>query len=138
ARLGGGTWSGGERVRCSSTRELSRALVELNMGRPDQRPLAGRVVDALVPRVRDIRRGGSAAAALAQVATGRAEGYWGPGLRAWDGAAGLLLVTEAGGIVGDLAGSSPARWPASGDVLAAAPALFEPLRSALRAALPSP
>jgi myo-inositol-1(or 4)-monophosphatase len=136
ARLGGGTRSNGDRVGCSATRDLSRALIELNLGRPTQRAMAGRVVDALVPRVRDIRRGGSAAAALAQVATGRAEGYWGPGLQAWDGAAGLLLVTEAGGTVGDLAGSSPARRTASGDVLAAAPDLFEALRSALRDAMP--
>jgi myo-inositol-1(or 4)-monophosphatase len=131
ARLAGGTWSDGQRVRCPSGADLSRALIEVNFGRPDQRPLAGRCVDALLPHVRDVRRGGSAAAALAQVATGRADAYWGPGLRAWDGAAGLLLVAEAGGTVGDLSGATPAAWPPSGDILAAAAGLWPPLRSLL-------
>jgi myo-inositol-1(or 4)-monophosphatase len=118
-------------VRCAVLDDLSRALVEVNFGRPDQRPRAGAQLDALLPRVRDVRRGGSAAAALAQVATGRAEAYWGPGLRAWDGSAGLLLVTEAGGRVGDLGGETGAVWPRSGDVLASAAGLWEPLREAL-------
>jgi myo-inositol-1(or 4)-monophosphatase len=131
ARLGGGTRSNGRIVDCSQPRDLSRALVELNLGRGAQRNRAGRLIDALKPRVRDIRRGGSASSALAQVATGRAEAYWGPGLQAWDGSAGALLVVEAGGTVGDLAGPSSAAWPASGDILAAAPALWEPLRALL-------
>jgi myo-inositol-1(or 4)-monophosphatase len=129
ASLGGGTWADGRRVRCRPTDDLSRALIEINLGTPAQRPLAGQVVDALVGEVRDVRRGGSAAAALAQVATGRAEAYWGPGLQAWDGAAGLLLVAEAGGVVGDLVAPGAAVWPASGDVLAACPGLWEPLRA---------
>jgi myo-inositol-1(or 4)-monophosphatase len=137
ARLGGGTWSNGSRVRCSESDDLSRALIELNIGHGSQRAAAGSLIDVLVPRVRDVRRGGSAAAALAQVATGRAEGYWGPGLRRWDGEAGLLLVTEAGGAVGDLDGRTLARWPRSGNVLASAPRLFEPLREAIRLSPPS-
>jgi myo-inositol-1(or 4)-monophosphatase len=46
----------------------------------------------------------------------------------------LLLVSEAGGVVGDLAGSSRAAWPARGDILAAAPRVFEPLRAVLATA----
>ena len=88
-------------------------------------------MDALVPQVRDVRRGGSAAVALAQVATGRADAAWVPGLQHWDCAAGILLVTESGGTVGDLHGRSGGRVPASGDVLAAAPALWDALRHLL-------
>ncbi len=128
AQLGGGTWTEGRQLRCLPVPELHRALVEVNLGRPSQRALAGRLMDALLPRVRDVRRGGSAACALAQVAAGRADAYWGPGLQSWDGAAGLLLVSEAGGSVGDLAGRSAA-WPLGGDILATAPALWEPLRA---------
>jgi len=95
--------------------------------------LAGRTIDALVPRVRDVRRGGSAAVALAQVATGRADAVWAPGLRPWDCAAGVLLVQEAGGTTGDLAGPAPGTWPASGDVLAASGALWEALHEVLAA-----
>lgn len=132
ARLGGGAWACGRAAACSRADDLGRALVEMNFGRPDQRSLAGHVVDALVGRARDVRRGGSAAAALAQVATGRVDAYWGPGLQPWDGAAGLLLVTEAGGAVGDLAGRTDAVWPDGGDILAAAPGIWDPLRALIR------
>jgi myo-inositol-1(or 4)-monophosphatase len=109
--------------------DLVRALVELNLGRPDQKHAVAGLLEALVPRVRDVRRGGSAASALAQVATGRADAAWVPGLQPWDCAAGVLLVIEAGGTVGDLAGPTPGAVPASGDVLAASPGLWERLRA---------
>lgn len=131
AALGRGTWSSGRRLLRSAAVDLSRALVEVNLGRDGQRELAGELVASLLPRIRDLRRGGSAASALAQVADGRADAYWGPGLQAWDGAAGALLVSEAGGIVGDLAGRTDGRWPASGDVLASRPGLWDELRSVL-------
>jgi myo-inositol-1(or 4)-monophosphatase len=86
-----------------------------------------------MPRVRDVRRGGSAASALAQVADGRADAYWGPGLQPWDGAAGALIVSEAGGVFGDLDRPTGGDWPRGGDVLAAAPDLWEPLSEILAA-----
>ena len=64
-----------------------------------------------------IRRGGSAALDLAHVACGRYDGYWEMGLSVWDIAAGVLLVTEAGGRVTDLRGKSSSLE--TGDVLAA-------------------
>jgi myo-inositol-1(or 4)-monophosphatase len=134
ARAGGGAWSGGSRVTVIDHDDLTRSLVEVNLGRPEQRAQAGAMVAALAPRVRDLRRGGSAAAALAQVATGRAEAAWLPGLQLWDCAAGVLLVQEAGGAVGDLTERSTGTWPRSGDVLAACEALWEPLRTVLTAA----
>ena len=88
------------------------------------------MVDALVPRVRDVRRG-SGASAHAQLATGRADAVSVPGLQPWDCAAGVLLASEAGYIVGDLTGPSEGPWPRSGDVLAAPPALWEPLPALL-------
>jgi myo-inositol-1(or 4)-monophosphatase len=136
ARSGGGTWSQGERVAALQQDDLERALIEVNLGRPDQRSHAGAMVAALTPHVRDLRRGGSAAAALAAVASGRADAAWLPGLQPWDCAAGILLVREAGGVVGDLAGPVPGTWPGSGDVLAAAPGLWEPLRALLSAVYP--
>ncbi|QNI08987.1 inositol monophosphatase [Mycobacterium kubicae] len=126
---GGGTWSQGRRVSISEQDSLECALIEVNFGRENQRGKAGAMIDALSPHTRDIRRGGSAASALAQVATGRADAAWVPGLQPWDGAAGVLLVSEAGGAVGDLAGPTPPCWPASGDVLASAPNLWAPLQS---------
>jgi myo-inositol-1(or 4)-monophosphatase len=131
ARLGGGAWSAARRLRCPPATDLQRALVEVNLGRPAQRHHAAELMRSLVPRVRDVRRGGSAAAALTQVADGRADAYWGPGLQPWDGAAGALIVAEASGIVGDLSGPTEGDWPTSGDVLAAPPTLWEPLREIL-------
>ena len=131
ACAGGGTEADGAPVPRLRQDDLVRALVEVNLGRPQQKGAAGRLLDVLVPCVRDVRRGGSAAVGLAQVATGRVDAAWVPGLQPWDCAAGVLLVLEAGGTVGDLSGPSGGRVPASGDVLAAPPALWEPLRRLL-------
>lgn len=110
---------------------LQQALIEVNFGREAQKDRAGPMVSALVPHVRDVRRGGSAACALAQVATGRADAVWAPGLQPWDCAAGVLLVLEAGGTVGDLTGPTPGTWPASGDILATDAALWTTLQKIL-------
>ncbi len=53
----------------------------------------------MVPKVRGLRRLGAAAYDLANVAAGVIDGYWEMGLGAWDIAAGILLVTEAGGVI---------------------------------------
>ena len=55
-------------------------------------------------RSHGVRRDGSAALDLASVAAGRFEGFWEFGLKAWDTAAGVLLVEEAGGTISDLQG----------------------------------
>ncbi|MFD1145573.1 inositol monophosphatase family protein [Saccharothrix hoggarensis] len=136
ARLGSGTATDGVRVPLPSRREMPDALVEVGLvGRGGS---AGRTVDALVPRVGEVRRGGSTAAALARVAAGRADALWAPDLKPWDCAAGVLLVQEAGGAVGDLVGTSPRTWPGSGDVLAAAPGVWGPLRELLAEVHPPP
>lgn len=62
------------------------------------------VVREVLRRVSGIRRFGSAALDLAWVAAGRFDGYWELGIAPWDGAAGLILVREAGGIVTDPVG----------------------------------
>lgn len=62
---------------------------------------------AVVPHVRGIRRGGSAALDLAYVAAGRLEAYWERGTHIWDVAPGVLMVREAGGLVTDYDGRPP-------------------------------
>jgi myo-inositol-1(or 4)-monophosphatase len=106
-------------------------LIEINIGAGVQRLRAGRLVETLVPRVRDLRGGGSAAAALA-VAGGRLDGHWGPGLHAWDAAAGILVVCEAAGQPTDLDGAPTGICPASGDILAGAANLHRQLKALLR------
>lgn len=72
-------------------------------------------------KVRGIRRCGSAALDLAYVAAGRLDGYWEPHLNSFDVAAGALLVTEAGGVVTDMAGGRG--WLHGGTIVAAGPAV---------------
>lgn len=137
AHRGGGAWMNGRPLTVRGNPDLSHALVGINFGRGETRAKAGRMVQALLPRVRHVRRGGSTAGALAEVAIGAADAGWFPDAQPWDVAAGVLLVQEAGGLVGDLGGHTPGTWPASGDVLAAPPALWEPLRTLLAAAYDS-
>lgn len=59
----------------------------------------------ILPRVRALRRAGAASLDMAYVAAGRADGYFEYGPKAWDLAAGALLVTEAGGVLCDISGA---------------------------------
>ena len=97
---------------------------------PDRRRLQAAVLTQVLPHIRDIRRGGAAAVDLCSVACGRVDAFYERGLGPWDLAAGALIAHEAGATVGDLEGGPPS----GGFVLAAAPGLFEPLRSMLAAA----
>lgn len=135
ATLGGGAWlSGGPGgapvpLRCRPAVPLSEALVATGFGYlAARRQVQGEVVAALLPRVRDIRRGGSASADLCSVAAGRLDAYYERGLNYWDYAAGALIATEAGAVVAGLHG------PPSGSMtIAAAPDLFVELSAALAA-----
>ena len=72
-----------------------------------------------------IRRAGSAALDLAYVAAGRYDGFWEMNLKAWDMAAGVLLVKEAGGMVSDFKGGNS--HMDFGHVVCASPKVFKPL-----------
>ena len=70
-----------------------------------------------MPGIAGVRRFGSAALDLAFVAAGRFDGFWETGLNAWDVAAGIILVREAGGYVTEIGGG---RNPLTGGSLLAA------------------
>jgi myo-inositol-1(or 4)-monophosphatase len=72
-----------------------------------------------------VRRAGSAALDLAYVAAGRLDAFWELGLSRWDMAAGSLLITEAGGLVGDLEGNEG--WMETGNIVAGSPKVFAEL-----------
>ena len=79
---------------------LAQALVATGFGYlAARRKVQGEVVAALLPRVRDIRRGGSASVDLCSVAAGRVDAYYERGLNYWDYAAGALIAAEAGAVV---------------------------------------
>lgn len=112
ARLGGGAWldsiDGRQRLTVSGQTQLSQALLATGFGYDSRRRVEqGRTVAHMVSRCRDIRRAGAAAIDLCWVADGRLDGYWERGLKLWDHAAAALIVSEAGGRVGDLDGAAP-------------------------------
>jgi myo-inositol-1(or 4)-monophosphatase len=77
---------------------------------------------AMMSATTGIRRPGAAALDLAYVAAGYYDGFWEIGLNPWDVAAGSLLITEAGGLVGDLEGEN--QYLFGGEVIAANPRVF--------------
>ena len=109
AQKGAGAWRDGERIRVSGLREPSRALI--GTGFPfktlELLPRYQRQFSLVMQNTAGIRRAGSAALDLANVASGRFDAFWELVLAPWDVAAGILLVQEAGGIVTDLAGNPP-------------------------------
>ena len=76
------------------------------------------------------RQSGSAALDLAYIAAGRLDGLYLRGLGRWNMAAGVLLVTEAGGLVGDFEGG--ASFMKIGNVVAGSPKCFKQLSSVVR------
>ncbi|HEX8245145.1 MAG TPA: inositol monophosphatase family protein [Longimicrobium sp.] len=99
---GGGAFVDGRAMRVSAEEDFGHALLAtgflFKQGKGDLDAYMLLVADA-VRRAQDVRRAGSAALDLAFTAAGRVEGFFEIGLAPWDVAAGILLVTEAGGRV---------------------------------------
>jgi len=99
----------GEPIRASTRTDLATALVATGFGYDSEiRRAQAAVIGELLPRVRDVRRLGSAALDLAWTAAGRYDAYFERGLNPWDVAAGALLCRRVGLDVRDLAPAPPA------------------------------
>jgi myo-inositol-1(or 4)-monophosphatase len=107
ARRGKGAKLNGKPIRVSRTRSLAQSL--LLTGFPYDRRERRRFYlcfwEHFMMHVQGVRRTGAAALDLAYVACGRNDGFWEFGLKAWDVAAGSLIVEEAGGRVTNMNGS---------------------------------
>jgi myo-inositol-1(or 4)-monophosphatase len=114
----------------SGCTDLAMALIGTGFGyRTERRRSQARVFASMLPRVRDVRRGGSAAIDLCWVASGRVDGYFERGLQPWDLAAAALVAAEAGAVVVGLAGA-----PASEElVIAAGPGILDAMHDVLLA-----
>jgi fructose-1,6-bisphosphatase/inositol monophosphatase family enzyme len=128
AVLDRGAYLGDRRLAYRPAPLLEEALIGTGFGYLTERRAAqGEVVRRVLPKVRDIRRCGSAAIDLCDVAAGRLNGHFERGLNPWDFAAGELIAREAGALTGGRPGQ-----PLSGELaIAAAPGIFEPLQSLL-------
>jgi myo-inositol-1(or 4)-monophosphatase len=106
ASRGGGAWWGEHRLSVSPIRDPEFALIGTGFPFKDATTLPEylRQFERVAARVSGIRRPGSAALDLVDVAAGRFDGFWEQQLSAWDIAAGTLLIREAGGVVTDLSG----------------------------------
>lgn len=135
AEKGVGSYLNDKRLRVSARRDWSAALFAT--GIPFAKTIArnrlafARVLGALMPETAGVRRVGAASLDLAWTAAGRYDAYWELGTHAWDVAAGVLLVREAGGYATDPAGSDHV----TGDVVAGNPHIQPRLRDMVAEAL---
>ncbi|MBQ1089785.1 inositol monophosphatase family protein [Streptomyces sp. B93] len=133
AVLGGGAratgaWTGERELACRPAPPLDQALVSTGFNYvAEVRDHQAEVARRLIPQLRDIRRGGSAAADLCDLAAGRLDGYYERGLHPWDLAAGDLIAREAGALTGGRPGQPPS-WDLT---VAATPGVFERLQPLL-------
>jgi myo-inositol-1(or 4)-monophosphatase len=106
ATRGAGAFLNDRRIRVSRTDKLDNALIATGFPfkEVDHIDEYLRMLRHMMVGCAGVRRPGAAALDLAWVAAGRTDGFWELGLSPWDMAAGALLVREAGGLVGDLAG----------------------------------
>ena len=100
ASKGGGAFLNNVKIACNDPIELNRALLSSGFAYDvKDRIEQVKIVNALLPQIRDLRRIGSAAADICHVATGMVDGYFETGLYEWDLAAAELIAREAGATV---------------------------------------
>ena len=129
---GGGARRNGQPIHVSSITEPSRALIGTGFPfkhREGIAPYMG-ILPRLMQSTAGLRRAGSAALDLCDVACGRFDAFWELRLAPWDVAAGILMIREAGGVVTDLEGE-PAPV-ASGPIVAGNPVMHAWLLEQLR------
>jgi myo-inositol-1(or 4)-monophosphatase len=127
ASKGGGAFLNDRRIRVSKCLRLEDALI--GTGFPyrvyDHIDAYLAIFKDLARKTAGIRRPGAASLDLAYVACGRFDGFWEFGLSPWDVAGGALLISEAGGLVGDLAGNES--YLQTGNLVAGTPKIFAQL-----------
>ncbi|MER8564740.1 inositol monophosphatase [Mesorhizobium sp. M0924] len=106
AERGGGAFMNDRRLRVAGRSKLTDCVIGCGVPHLGRGQHGNFLVELrnVMAEVSGVRRLGSAALDLAYVAAGRMDGFWETGLSAWDIAAGLLLIREAGGFVSDMDG----------------------------------
>lgn len=136
AERGGGAFLNDRRLRVAARKRLTDAVIVTGIPRLGKGHHGKFLVELrnVMGEVAGVRSTGSAALDLAYTAAGRFDGYWQKNLQAWDLAAGILLVREAGGFATDLEGGN--RIFESGTILAGNEYIHKALRETV--AKPAP
>jgi len=106
AEKGSGAFRNGRRIHVSDVSAVREAKVEVEFPRLSTRLSALSTTQRLMEQVGQIRASGCAVASLCSVATGDSDAFIHPTLELWDYAAGMLIVTEAGGMTSRLNGTN--------------------------------
>ncbi len=132
AEKGSGAWMNDRRLRVSGRRAMHEAVFATGIPFSTKKTLPATLADLarLMPACAGMRRWGVASLDLAYVAAGRFDGYWERELQQWDIAAGILLVKEAGGLIGPVREGYDILE--KGALICANEALFAPLTKIIR------
>lgn len=135
AARGEGAQLNNRKIRVSNCKKLSNALV--GTGFPFKKSHHFKnylnTFENIFPMTAGVRRAGAAALDLAYVAAGRLDGFWEMTLKEWDMAAGVLLVKEAGGLVGDF--HNEGHYLDSGNLIAGNPKIYKALLDIVQSSL---
>ena len=131
ASKGAGAFLNDKRIRVTKRDKLADALIGTGFPYSDLSGLDEyvKMFHVMTQKSAGLRRPGSAALDLAYVAAGRLDGFFEKNLKPWDMAAGTLLITEAGGIVGDFHGEADYLY--KGNVIAGSPKIFSQMLNVL-------
>ncbi|AGT07603.1 inositol monophosphatase family protein [Paracoccus aminophilus] len=132
AEKGDGAFMNNQRIRVSGRRQMIESIFATGVPFGGRGTLPATLADLarLMPMTAGVRRWGAAALDLAYVASGRYDGYWERGINAWDVAAGILLVKEAGGFVESI--RSEENPVTSGNIVAGNALLFPQFAEIIR------
>ncbi|WP_170340079.1 inositol monophosphatase family protein [Ruegeria arenilitoris] len=132
AEKGEGAWMNDMRIRVSSRSRMIESIFSTGLpfgGRSDL-PATLQDLARLMPACAGVRRWGAAALDMAYVAAGRYEGFWERRLNAWDMAAGIIIVKEAGGFVQSL--NPEGSILSDGEVICANEPIFDQFAKVIR------
>jgi len=132
ASRGQGAQLNDHRIRVSKCKELGSAILGTGFPFRQHQHINAYVAGfkSMLSNSSDLRRAGSASLDLAYVASGRLDGFWEIGLNEWDIAAGVLLVLEAGGLVGDFSGGH--EFMETGNIICGNPKIFKNILQTLQ------
>lgn len=133
AKAGEGAFCNGASIQVKPTADLAHSLLAIGTSPYDREliPKNFALFAKLFAQCEDIRRTGSAALDLCDLACGRTDGYLERNLKPWDYAGASVILTEAGGVLTDFAGQ-PVDFTQNSDCLASAPGLHLALLDLLR------